>query len=316
MHRRHQPTNIPTEIVRTLVAIADTGSFSKAGEKLNLSQPAISAQIKRLQVLVGGAIFQKQAGGGTDFTSIGRLALSHARRFLEANDQILAIGGGARNGQPIRLGLSAFYAERFVELLKEHGGPPLYIHCDRSPELTKGLNESHFDVVCGLTHSPRQEASAITWTEEMVWTRRPDFVISPGTPLPLVVWPADFDEQPAVEAVERARVSYRIAFSSADLHARIAAVSAGIGLMVMPKRLLTPQLVVANDYYLPKLEAANGAVRVRPGFEAEGLDALLGLLRRLAPASSPMPAHDANGQVAAHRPDVAQSDKQSKRRTA
>ncbi len=59
MHRRYQHINIPTEIVRTLVVIAEMGSFSKAGEKLGLSQPAISAQMKRLQVLVGGTIFER-----------------------------------------------------------------------------------------------------------------------------------------------------------------------------------------------------------------------------------------------------------------
>ena len=44
MHRRYDGINIPIEIVRTLVAIADLGSYSKAGEKLGLSQPAISAR--------------------------------------------------------------------------------------------------------------------------------------------------------------------------------------------------------------------------------------------------------------------------------
>ena len=53
MQRRYQHTNIPTEIVRTIVVIAEAGSFSKAGERLGLSQPAISAQVKRLQMMVG-----------------------------------------------------------------------------------------------------------------------------------------------------------------------------------------------------------------------------------------------------------------------
>jgi DNA-binding transcriptional LysR family regulator len=62
MHRRHQHTNIPTEIIRTIVSIAETGSFSKTGEKLKLGQPAISAQVKRLQLLIGGPVFEKAPG--------------------------------------------------------------------------------------------------------------------------------------------------------------------------------------------------------------------------------------------------------------
>jgi monoterpene epsilon-lactone hydrolase len=65
MHRRRQHMNIPMEIVRTVVAISETGSLSKAGERLGLSQPAVSSQINRLQSLVGGALFLKTANGTT-----------------------------------------------------------------------------------------------------------------------------------------------------------------------------------------------------------------------------------------------------------
>jgi DNA-binding transcriptional LysR family regulator len=105
MHRRYQNLNIPIEIVRTVVAISETGSLSKAGERLGLSQPASSSQIKRLQGLVGGALFLKTANGTTT-TELGKLALQQARRILEANDQLLRLGGNTEGIQPLRLGLS------------------------------------------------------------------------------------------------------------------------------------------------------------------------------------------------------------------
>src|ERR1700753_4486834 len=102
MHRRHQHLNIPIEIVRTVVATPETGSLSKAAERLGLSQPAISSQVKRLQSLVGGALFLKTANGTTT-TELGKLALQHARRILEANDQVLLLGGNADSPQVLRL---------------------------------------------------------------------------------------------------------------------------------------------------------------------------------------------------------------------
>src|ERR1700744_6659275 len=92
MHRRHQHLNIPIEIVRTVVAISETGSLSKAAERLGLSQPPVSSQVKRLQNLVGGSLFLKTANGTTT-TDLGKLALLQARRILEANDQLLRLGG-------------------------------------------------------------------------------------------------------------------------------------------------------------------------------------------------------------------------------
>src|ERR1700678_3061301 len=113
MHRRYQYINIPTEIIRSIVIIAETGSFSKAGEKLGLSQPAISAQVKRLQVLVGGAVFERGAGG-VSFTPKGKLVLNQARKLLEANDQILSLGGPINDVQHIRLGISNLLVERLL----------------------------------------------------------------------------------------------------------------------------------------------------------------------------------------------------------
>src|SRR6201991_2309812 len=108
MHRRHQYLNIPIEIVRTVVAISETGSLSKAAERLGLSQPAISSQIKRLQSLVGGSLFLKTANGTTT-TELGKLALQQARRILEANDQLLRLGGNNARPAPLRLGLSTLF---------------------------------------------------------------------------------------------------------------------------------------------------------------------------------------------------------------
>src|ERR1700735_4743832 len=86
MHRRHQQLNIPIEIVRTVVAVSETGSLSKAAERLGLSQPAEVSQIKRIQNMVGGALFNKTANGSVP-TDLGKLVLNQSRRILEANDQ-------------------------------------------------------------------------------------------------------------------------------------------------------------------------------------------------------------------------------------
>ncbi|WP_246784890.1 LysR family transcriptional regulator [Bradyrhizobium sp. S69] len=68
--------------MRTIVAISETGSLSRAGDSLGLSQPAVSSQVKRIETIIGGSLFSKGANG-TRVTELGKLALHHARRVLE-----------------------------------------------------------------------------------------------------------------------------------------------------------------------------------------------------------------------------------------
>ena len=55
--------NIPTELLRTLVSVVDQRSFTKAAQSLGVTQPAVSAQIKRLQFLLGYEIPRQERAG-------------------------------------------------------------------------------------------------------------------------------------------------------------------------------------------------------------------------------------------------------------
>src|ERR1700712_5567171 len=138
MHRRHQHLNIPIEIVRTVVAVSETGSLSKAGERLGLSQPAISSQIKRIQNLVGGSLFSKTANGSVA-TQLGKLVLSQSRRMLEANDQMLRLGGAAEGPQPLRLGIATLFAQEFLRKQDSETLSNVVIHADHSLGIMKGI---------------------------------------------------------------------------------------------------------------------------------------------------------------------------------
>jgi len=94
MHRRYDSKHIPIELLRTFVAIADLGNFTKAAQELELTQPAISAQMKRLQQLMGGEIFVKSPTGFS-VSAKGTMLEVYARRILALNDQIMAFAGAA-----------------------------------------------------------------------------------------------------------------------------------------------------------------------------------------------------------------------------
>jgi DNA-binding transcriptional LysR family regulator len=288
IRRRHQDSNVPIEVMRTAVEIAEQGSYTKAAERLQLGQPAVSAQIKRLQALVGGPIFARTANR-LQPTARGALVIAQARRILESNDHILSLGGAVRDMRPIRLGLSSLYAAAFCQLWQRERGSfvePISVRCDEPAGLTRLLADGYLDVACML-HPPRDIVCS-EWREPFLWARAPQFVVSPGTPLPLVsAVQDDLSTNLAVEALDAAKLGYRLVFESADFETRVAAASAGLGVMVLPARQLPPSLMPATDYYLPKVYAPLAGVCVRRGTEGDDLDRLIGLLGELRLDSSP-----------------------------
>jgi DNA-binding transcriptional LysR family regulator len=246
MHRRHQHLNIPIEIVRTVVAVSETGSLSKAGERLGLSQPAVSSQMKRIQNLVGGPLFSKTVNGSVA-NQLGKLVLSQARRILEANDQMLRLGGGMDGPQPVRLGISNLSVREFLQHQGLETLPHLVIHTDHSVTITKGILDGYIDIACIFDN--REVGTEIAdlivreREEPFVWVRSKNFVLRPGSPIPILISPGD---DLMIRTLTRNGLQYRIVFNSSDFHAKLSGIEAGIGVAAIPEKLIPPFLVRAR----------------------------------------------------------------------
>lgn len=140
---------IPMDVVRMIVAVAETGSLSKAGERLGLSQPAISSQMKRIQGLLGGELFVKTPNGST-LTALGKLALNQARTIITANDQMLRLGGTLSGPQPVRLGISSVFVTDFFQHENPASLRGIAIQTDNSLGITRSLLDGYIDVACFL----------------------------------------------------------------------------------------------------------------------------------------------------------------------
>jgi DNA-binding transcriptional LysR family regulator len=279
MHRRHFNINIPTEIVRTVVVISETGSFSRAAEKLGLSQPGISAQVKRLQTLVGAPLFDKVSGGVT-FTELGKIVLGQARRMLEANDQILALAGSLSESLPVRLGISNLYVERYLEACK--GAPQsVHIHCDQSGKIRSGLAEGYIDVACIMNVQDCAGSVVETWHERYKWIRSESFLLNPDAPIPLITWPAHASDQLVIQALQKKGIAYKLAFVSSEHRARIAAATAGVGLLTNPTRYAIKPLVVAHENFLPPLPPIPAGIAIRHGVDMRRVEPVIAQLRAM-----------------------------------
>lgn len=73
--------------LRSFVAVADIGGVTAAAGKLNLTQSAVSMQIKRLETLLGRQLIARQ-GRGIELTVHGEQLLDYGRQILGINDEV------------------------------------------------------------------------------------------------------------------------------------------------------------------------------------------------------------------------------------
>src|SRR6201996_1156987 len=76
--------------LKYLVALADAGHFGKAAERTFVSQPTLSAQIKKLEDYLGVKLVERQPKN-VQLTEVGRQVVMRARRMLSEGDEIIAV---------------------------------------------------------------------------------------------------------------------------------------------------------------------------------------------------------------------------------
>ncbi len=77
--------------LKYLVALADTGHFGRAAERTFVSQPTLSAQLKKLEQYLGVKLVERQPKN-VQLTEAGKQIVLHARRMLDEANQIVALG--------------------------------------------------------------------------------------------------------------------------------------------------------------------------------------------------------------------------------
>ena len=271
MHRRYDKANVPIELLRTLVVIANERSFTRTGEILGLTQSAISAQVKRLQQLIGGEVFDR-SGPGHFLNQRGKTLERYARRILDLNDQLLAFPGARSSPKMLRIGLPNYFVEsKLVAMLAACAAvaPDCAIQTQSGTgdELQNALSGGFLDIAMVVFPSERVSQLLCEWHEDLGWVSGRDLVLRPGEPLPLISWPGSGIERMVLRTLGQANMPYQVIFAGSDLGSRMVAVRAGLGVMVVPKRVIPEGLKSLTT--LPRLASMRVAICVNDTMDLE-----------------------------------------------
>jgi DNA-binding transcriptional LysR family regulator len=284
-------TNIPTDLLRTLIAVADLRSFTKAAQSLGVTQPAVSAQIKRLQFLLGTELFDRRSPG-VSLTAQGQAVVDHARRLLLINDQILSVAEAKPSARRIRIGLPGDLSGPLLPwtLAKFRMRWPDFdfqLFSGGAGPILRDMRQGDTDIVVALSHEAPTDARH-SWTDQLVWVRSDATRIDPHGPVSMLAFSNEcMCYRAGVAALHQSGREQRLVMTASTVLSLAAGVDAGLGTMVMTRgRVRFTQLSPWENAPLPPLPQLHVGIYVREGADTQPLTELAD---DLAPLLRPKP---------------------------
>lgn len=239
--------------LRTFVAIAEQGSFTKAAESVYKTQSAVSMQMRRLEERIGRALFYRE-GRNSRLTEDGERLLHYARRLVQLNDETLAAFDDSEVAGFVRLGTPDDYADRFLpEILarfsRSNPKAEVNVVCAPTPNLSDLIRSNELDVAI-VTHVPQisQKGSEPIRREPLLWVASARHATENENPLPLALGRPTCDwRKAALAALESNNRESRLQYSSWNSTAVGAAVLAGLAVSVLPESALRQGMRVLTE---------------------------------------------------------------------
>lgn len=222
--------NLPTNLLRSFVAIADAGSIVRATEQIFLTQSALSLQMKRLSEILQVSLFRREQGALV-LTSSGERLLELARQILLLNDQAVESLDGAGLNGPVRIGVVQDFADdilsgvlaRFAQL---NPGAELQIRVGNSREIKEQFAAHQIDIA--VYHLAERDEFTVA-SAPMVWLGNPKLADREILPLAFMTKPC-LSRDCAVSALEAANRPYQVIVETPNISALRAAIEAGLAL--------------------------------------------------------------------------------------
>lgn len=248
---------IETITLHCYVAVAETGSFTKAAEKIGRTQSAISQQIAKLEDLLQKELISR--GNRLSLTPDGEIFLGYARRIISLHREVWdrfqepELEGEVRFGLPEDFA-SVFLSEVLANFKNVHPRIMLNIECDLTLNLFKRFKKKEYDLVLVKMNRPDDFPNGHeVWSEPLEWVGNSEVVdCQQNVPLVLSPEPCVYRTQ-AIHSLEKAGKKWRLVFSSPSFASTIAAVKAGMGVTVLPRTMIPKELIPIETSMLAEL---------------------------------------------------------------
>jgi DNA-binding transcriptional LysR family regulator len=251
---------LDNDVLRTFVAIAETGNFSTAAEAVFRTPSAVSMQIKKLEEQLGATLFMRDARSVT-LTQHGELLLTYARNILALSNEAVSRFIMPELSGVVRLGAPEDIGERLLpNILKSfaetYPGIMVDVTIDMSLGLKKRMEEQRLDLaLINCATRPLPVGGEVVFRERLVWAGAKCGTAHRRDPLPISIWEDGcIWRQEALAQLERNKRPYRVAYLSGHTMAQRAAVLSDLAIAPLPRSYVSGDMVMLGGQEgLPEL---------------------------------------------------------------
>lgn len=229
-------------LLRSFVAIVDTGHFTRAAEQLGMTQSTISQQLGRLEEATGHPLIDRTARPVCP-TAMGERLLGHARRILQLDEEARTLLRDPAGTAGISIGLPEDLAtpamvQRLAGFAAANSRIRLDVVTGLSRDLSARYRQGEFDLVVVKEDRPSADSRA-SYPEPLGWFAAGDHALEDRDPVPLVTFPlGGLYRETMFRALEAAGRRWYVAFSGSSLQSVLAATEAGMGLSLLPRSVV------------------------------------------------------------------------------
>jgi len=277
------PRNLDLTALRSFVAVADTGGVTKASTVLNLTQSAVSMQLKRLEESLGQDLLDR-SGRSIGLTTAGEQLLSYGRRLLALNDEALSrMTDDAFEGTLVLGVPSDIVYPAIPPVLRlfhnEHPRMKVQLLSSYTARLKEMFTNGECDLI--LTTEDQCDAGGETLAEKsLVWIGAKDGTAWQKRPLPLASQPQCQFRKGTIDALDAAGIPWEVAVDSHSARTVEATVTADLAVYTQLAGTAPQLSQIAHNGALPDLGRRKINLYVAKSTKGAVLDDLANIVRR------------------------------------
>ncbi|QUJ69213.1 LysR family transcriptional regulator [Photobacterium sp. GJ3] len=230
-------------LLRSFIAVVDTGSFTRAADSTHLTQSTVSQQVRKLESQLGCELLQRK-GRYVTATLEGERVLSYARRILQLMTEAVSQTSLSAEQQIIRLGVPEDFATHAImptlhAFSNEFPGIRLEVKSGMCSDIWREFQNSDLDLAL-VKQRPGSLPGLSHWPEPLCWIDSLHSNSLDKHPVPLVSFPiGGLYRNEMAHTFDSLGRSWRLAYVSTSLSGVCCAVESGLGISLLPRRLVT-----------------------------------------------------------------------------